>query len=148
MTSDIAIYYPLYSAVISMLTAQTLKIFYALHKYQNLKLKEVFTSGGMPSSHSAMVTGLTVAIGLKEGWSSSLFGICVVFSAIVLYDAAGVRQAVGEQAALLNQLIDNMVAKKGFQSKKITEILGHTPLEVVVGCLLGIIIAVVLYKLK
>jgi uncharacterized protein len=134
-------YFPLIAALTSMLAAQIIKMIYNIFIYDNLKLQTIFESGGMPSSHSALVGSLTAAIGLQEGFMSPLFSICVVFSAIVLYDAAGVRRAVGEQAHILNQIIDDLFEKGSFHPNQLSEILGHTPLEVVFGVLLGIAIA-------
>ena len=133
--------YPLIAALVSMLLVQIIKIIYSLYKNKNLCLKQAFVSGGMPSSHSAMVISLTTAIGLKEGWGSAAFSICVIFSSVVLYDAAGVRRAAGNQAAVLNQIIDDLVANGRFKPQKVQELLGHTPLEVIAGFLLGIIVA-------
>jgi uncharacterized protein len=148
MTEIIAQYfmkiYPLIAALTSMLVAQVIKIIYSLFKNKNLCLKQAFVSGGMPSSHSAMVISLTVAVGLQAGWTSTLFSICVVFSLVVLYDAAGVRRAVGNQAAVLNQIIDDVVAHGKFKPQKMQELLGHTPIEVIVGVILGAIVAFVL----
>ncbi len=146
-THFISIYldmYPLIAGIVSMLVAQIIKSVYFYFKDDHLNLRHVFTAGGMPSSHSALVGSLTAAIGLQEGWNSSLFCICVVFSMIVLYDATGVRRAVGRQAAILNQIVDD-VSHGNFKPKKLTELLGHTPAEVVVGVLLGIGIAFTLY---
>lgn len=136
--------YPLIAALLSMLTAQIIKIIYNLTKRQNLHLKEIFTSGGMPSSHSAMVSALTMAIAIQQGINTPEFSIAAIFSLVVLYDAAGVRRAVGNQAAVLNQIIDALVGKKPIPPKKLSELLGHTPLEVVMGVILGCLIAILL----
>ena len=113
-------------------------------KEERLNFKILVSSGGMPSSHSAMVTSLTTAIGLQEGWTSSLFCVSCVFTLVVLYDAAGVRRAAGKQARILNQIVDDLF-KGEYRPGKLTELLGHTPLEVIVGFFLGIGIAFSLY---
>jgi len=97
--------------------------------------------GGMPSSHSAFVTSLAVAIGLTEGWDSGMFAVSFVFAAVVMYDAAGVRRAAGRQARVLNQLMTIMLKEGHFPATKLRELLGHTPFEVVMGALLGTAIA-------
>jgi acid phosphatase family membrane protein YuiD len=130
--------YPLVSALVSMLLAQFLKCLFCYLHDGYIDLKKWFSSGGMPSSHSAMVCSLSTAIGLKEGFTSSFFCICVVFSLIVLYDAAGVRQVVGKQAIILNHILEDVFEKGEFKPQKIKELLGHTPLEVLMGSLLGI----------
>jgi acid phosphatase family membrane protein YuiD len=136
--------YPLVAALVAMGVTQVVKAIYFYFVDEKLNFKHLFTAGGMPSSHSAMVSALSVAIGLQEGWTSSLFCMCIVFSLVVLYDATGVRQAVGRQAVLVNQIVDDMFAGD-FKTEKLTELLGHTPLEVVVGVFLGVGIAFTLY---
>ncbi|MFA5878877.1 MAG: divergent PAP2 family protein [Candidatus Margulisiibacteriota bacterium] len=137
--------YPLFAAVFSMFLAQILKIFFNYFKKGDVDIKRILGAGGMPSSHSAMVMGLTTAVGLKEGWTSTMFCISVVFALIVLYDAAGIRRAVGKQAIILNQILTRFLRKGEFRYEKLTELLGHTPLEVIMGSLLGIAVAYTLY---
>lgn len=145
LPSALVTLYPLVAALASLFAAQILKGLYFLLIERTIHPRHLFTAGGMPSSHSAMVMGLTTAAGLQEGWNSTIFCVCVVFSFVVLYDAAGVRYAVGKQAALLNQIIHDMIEKGEIEGEKLTELLGHTPLEVIVGTLLGIGVAFVLY---
>ncbi len=137
--------YPLVSALVSMVLAQFMKSLFCYLHDGKVDLKKWFSSGGMPSSHSAMVSSLSTAIGLKEGFTSSSFCICIVFSLIVLYDAAGVRQVVGKQAIILNHILDDFVEKGELKTHKIKELLGHTPFEVLMGVLLGIGTAFTLY---
>ena len=100
--------------------------------------KRLCGAGGMPSSHSAVVATLTTLIGKKYGLDSGVFAISCVFSAVVMYDAAGVRRAAGKQATLLNKLIENSANSGIVVSEKLVEVLGHTPFQVLVGALLGI----------
>lgn len=137
--------YPLVSAVTAMLIAQLIKIMIFYINRGELEIKTLSASGGMPSSHSAIVGGLCTAIGLQDGWTSSTFCICVSFGLVILYDAAGVRRAAGQQAQILNQMIEDLFEKGRFRPTKLTELLGHTPIEVVVGTLLGIGVAFTLY---
>jgi len=130
-------WYPLLASLASMATAQILKNLSFLIRYRTMSLKYWFTSGGMPSSHSALVIALTVALGLKEGWNSNVFFISAVFSLIVLYDAAGVRRMVGKQSAILNQISEEIE----ISHKPLSELLGHTPLEVGAGAVLGAMVA-------
>ncbi len=96
----------------------------------------------MPSSHSALVTALTTGVGLRDGFDSSLFALAVVFALVVMYDAAGVRRAAGgKQARVLNAIIEDL-NRRQLHPERLRELLGHTPFEVLVGALLGIIIAV------
>jgi acid phosphatase family membrane protein YuiD len=99
-------------------------------------------TGGMPSSHSASVAALSTAVGLQEGFGSALFGITLYFSLIVMYDAAGLRRAAGRQAAVLNRLIERHFEHPEGDTQRLMELLGHTPFEVLVGGLLGVLSAV------
>ncbi len=137
--------YPLVSGLVSLIVAQVLKVIYTYFRENRIDSHLLFSSGGMPSSHGAMVIGLTTAIGLQEGWTSALFCVSIVFSLIVLYDAAGIRRAAGLQAALLNQLAQDFFEKGEIKAEKLTELLGHTPFEVIIGSLLGVGVAFSLY---
>ena len=100
-------------------------------------LRVLAETGGMPSSHSALVTGLTFGIGRLNGFNSAPFAIALIFSFVVMYDAAGVRRAAGRQAAVLNRLVEDLVAMRGIREDRLRELLGHTPVEVLVGAVLG-----------
>ena len=94
-------------------------------------------TGGMPSSHAASVAALSTAVGMEEGFRSTLFGATLFFSLIVMYDAAGLRRAAGRQAEVLNRLIDEHFRHPEKDAQRLMELLGHTPLEVLVGGMLG-----------
>ena len=106
-------------------------------------LRRFVGTGGMPSSHAAAVSALSTAVGLKEGFGSTLFGVTLYFSLIVMYDAAGLRQAAGRQAVILNRLIDEHFEHPENNTHRLMELLGHTPLEVLVGAILGAVSALV-----
>ncbi len=111
-------------------------------------LKEFFSSGGMPSSHSAAVSSLTVALGLNYGFDSPFFAIAAVFAVVVMYDAAGVRRETGRQGKALNEIIQQVLIEgQPITDDIMKELVGHTPLEVTVGCLFGILIAIVFFYL-
>lgn len=95
----------------------------------------------MPSSHSAFVTSLGTAIGLTEGFHSTLFALSAAFALIVMYDASGVRRAAGKQAKVLNTIIEDLRMRE-LHPERLRELLGHTPFEVLIGAILGIVIAV------
>src|SRR5688500_1974099 len=97
-------------------------------------------TGGMPSAHSAAVAALTTTVGLDEGFTSTMFGATLFFGLIVMYDAAGLRRAAGKQAALLNLIVAEH-ENRALRERKMFELLGHTPLEVLVGAILGIVLA-------
>lgn len=129
------------SAFYAWLIAQVLKVFTFYLTQKEFDLFRLIGSGGMPSSHSALVMGLSTSIGLKHGWNSSIYILSLVFSLIVMYDASGVRRAVGKQAIILNRMIKNYYQKKNIENVKLKELVGHTPVEVFFGAALGIFIA-------
>ena len=133
----------LWIPVITWFVVQCTKIVIELIKNKKLNLRRIVGSGGMPSSHSAFVCSLATTIGITEGVSSPLFAMAVALSAIVMYDAAGVRRAAGKQAKILNQIIENEGENINVHEKLI-ELLGHTPLEVYVGALVGIVMSFLL----
>jgi acid phosphatase family membrane protein YuiD len=105
---------------------------------RRLNLQRFVQTGGMPSSHAASVSALSTMVGLNEGFRSTMFGATLFFSLIVMYDAAGLRRAAGRQAAVLNRLIDQHFQHTEVQTQRLMELLGHTPLEVLVGALIGV----------
>ena len=102
--------------------------------------KRLFGAGGMPSSHSAVVATLTTLVGKEYGLGSAIFAVSFVFSLIVMYDAAGVRRAAGKQATLLNKLVENYPNSNVIVTEKLVEVLGHTPFQVLVGAVIGILV--------
>ena len=110
---------------------------------KKFNFKRILGAGGMPSSHSAVVTSLATLIGKSEGFNSPMFALSLIFACIVMYDAAGVRRAAGKQAQLLNKII-NTPGLSGIQvQEKLVEVLGHTPTQVFVGALIGIIAGII-----
>ena len=103
-------------------------------------LSRMLGSGGMPSSHSALVVALATATGRIEGFGSTAFAIAVGLAVIVMYDAANVRRAAGQQAELLNRIVEDFYRDKHVDGEKLKELLGHTPVEVAAGAVLGIVV--------
>lgn len=162
--------YILSCAVFSWVMAQVIKTVLTLVTQRKFDAERLIGAGGMPSAHSALVCSMTLAVARQEGVDSSMFAIAIMFAAVVMYDAMGVRRAAGEQAKVLNKIVisvrpnQNKAAEQStlekkirvkrdkskilklddMQFKKLKEYLGHTPLEVLAGSLLGIIIAMVL----
>lgn len=134
----------LFITLLGWFVAQTLKIpIYRIveHKWD---FSRFHGSGGMPSSHSSMVTACTVAIGVLEGFGTPLFALAVAFSMIVMYDAAGVRRETGTQAAVINQILkDVLINGKPITDEELKELVGHTPLEVLCGAITGVVVATV-----
>ena len=132
----------LWVALIACITAQSLKLVFELVQHRALNPRVLFETGGMPSAHSALVTALACGVGQTIGWSTPAFAITSVFAVIVMYDAAGVRQAAGKQAKILNQILDELFQENAeFNEDRLKELLGHTPVQVIVGAALGVIIA-------
>ena len=121
--------------------AQVLKVITLLASTRRLDLSRLVGSGGMPSSHSALVAALATAIAMEDGVRSTTFALSLAFAGIVMYDAAGVRHAVSVQARLLNRLIDEYVQKQEWNEKRLRELLGHTRVEVAAGLALGVVVA-------
>ena len=131
----------LIAAFVAWVIAQFTKTIYELIRYRELKLGRLVSSGGMPSSHSALVMGLATATGRVAGLQSAVFAISLVLAAIVMYDAAGVRRAVSIQARILNQMIDEAFQGKPFAEERLRELIGHTPTQVIVGAFMGFVVA-------
>lgn len=134
-------------ALIACITAQGVKLVIDLVTTRKLNVTYLFSPGGMPSAHSALVGALATSVGIIKGWSSAEFAIACLFAIIVMYDAAGVRQAAGKQAKILNQIIDELFQEEhNLNEERLKELLGHTPFQVLVGLSLGITIAMVFSK--
>ena len=130
----------LWTAVFASTGAQVLKVLLILLIERRWRPTAFMETGGMPSSHSAMVAALTTGVALTEGMNSPLFAVSAVFALIVMYDATGVRHSSGQQARLLNELVDELraVVREGFAPTPLRVLLGHTYLEVGAGTLIGI----------
>lgn len=131
-------------AIAACLLAQGTKLVITLIRLRQFQASALFSAGGMPSAHSALVSALATSVGQTKGWSSPEFAIACMFAVIVMYDAAGVRQAAGQQAKVLNQIVDELFQEgEDLTPERLKELLGHTPLQVLAGLVLGISIALV-----
>lgn len=128
---------------VALFTAQILKVIITLFTERKLNFRRFLDTGSMPSSHTSSVVSLATAIGIKEGIQSSLFAFSIVFAVVVMYDATGVRRAAGKQASVLNKIVSNIKKREGYYiiEENLKELLGHTPLEVLGGAILGVTIA-------
>lgn len=129
------------ATILAWLIAQVLKIILYARKHRRMNFKFLLGSGGMPSSHSATVMALCIAVGRTEGWETSLFVVSLIFAIIIMTDAVGVRRSVGQQARILNIMVDELFEKGTINERRLKELLGHTPVEVFVGAGLGILVA-------
>lgn len=140
LTNDVLI-----CCIIAWFLAQVLKIPVDYWRTQKLHWGLFFSAGGMPSSHSAMMTATTLGIGLFHGFDNPLFGLAVAISMIVLYDATGVRRQAGIHAQKINTIIEELLQGHPISEEQLKEMLGHTPIEVAGGTLLGITVAIVVW---
>lgn len=131
----------LITSITAWFVAQLLKIIITYYSNRKLDLTRFVGSGGMPSSHTSFVMAMSTSLGKIYGWDSSIFALALCFAFVVMYDAAGVRRAAGNQAKILNIIIEDLAHNKPIENERLKELLGHTPKEVVVGALLGILIA-------
>ena len=122
---------------------QTFKVIYDLVTTKKFNFKRIMGAGGMPSSHSAIVTGLATLIGKYEGVDTPIFALALIVAFVVMYDACGVRRAAGKQAALLNKIVETPGLSGVQVSERLVEVLRHTPTQVIVGALIGVIVGLI-----
>ena len=122
---------------------QLFKLIYELIVYKKFNFKRLMGAGGMPSSHSAVVCAMAVLIGKELGFDSPISALAIMFALVVMYDAAGIRRAAGKQAKLLNKIIETPNLSPIQVQEKLVEVLGHSPKEVFVGAIIGIIVGLI-----
>lgn len=130
-----------WSGLMGWIVAQTIKMVYSLTRTRKLDFSYMVSTGGMPSAHSAMASAMATGLGLCEGFDSAIFALGCAFAIVVMFDAQSVRKAAGEQAQLLNQIVDELLHEHHLSENKLKELLGHTRLEVFAGLLTGIAVA-------
>lgn len=134
----------IYVPIILWVCIQTFKVIYDLYTTKKFNFKRILGAGGMPSSHSAVVTSIATLIGKYQGVDSAIFGLALMFALVVMYDACGVRRAAGKQAKVLNEIV-NTPGLTGVEIQgKLQEALGHTPVQVFVGAAIGFIAGLLL----
>lgn len=127
--------------------AQCCKMLSSFIQTRKVNIRYLVSTGGMPSAHSATAVALATVVGLDQGFESALFVITFGIAFLVMFDAATVRRAAGNQARLLNQMVDELFKQHRFSEKKLAELLGHTRLEVLMGMVVGILVGVNVYTL-
>lgn len=133
----------LYVPILVWVCIQSFKVIWDLVETKKFNFKRIFGAGGMPSSHSAIVMCIAVMIGKSYGFYSPIFALSMIVAAVVMYDAAGVRRAAGKQAALLNKIVNTPGLSMLQVQEKLVEVLGHTPTQVFVGALIGVIVGAI-----
>ncbi len=136
----------LWAGILGWFVAQSIKMVCCLIKSHRLDFSYMVSTGGMPSAHSAMAVSLATSLGLCEGFDSAIFALGCAFAVVVMFDAQSVRKAAGEQAALLNQIVDELLHEHHLSENKLKELLGHTRLEVFMGMLTGIATALAAFR--
>ena len=129
--------------MISWFLAQSIKLMIDKVRFKKVDFTRIVGAGGMPSSHSAFVTSLATAIALQHGLQSTEFALAFSLAGVVMYDAAGVRRSAGKQAAVLNKIVADLYSKEHTVKKeRLKELVGHSPVEVFAGAVLGILVAI------
>ena len=129
----------LFAALLSWFIAQTVKIPLEFLRTKRWNWALVFSPGGMPSSHSALVSSVAYGVGLSLGFDHPTFAIAFALAGIVIYDATGIRRQAGKHAAIINAIIEDLAAGHPLKEEQLREVLGHTPLQALIGTLLGIL---------
>ena len=132
---------------LAWLIAQTLKVSLGVLRTKRFDFRWFIGTGGMPSAHAAGSSALATIIGLDYGFDTVAFALATVFAVVTMFDAQGVRRASGRQAIILNRMIDDIYLKKKIEEKKVIEFLGHTPVEVFAGAIMGILVAIISFKI-
>lgn len=130
--------------VLVWILAQAVKFIMGIISEKRINFKWFVRSGGFPSSHAAGTMAMATTCGLQSGFDSVVFALAAIFALVTTFDAQGVRRAAGQQAVILNRMIDDMYAHK-FDAQRLYELVGHTPLQVFIGALFGIVLAVIFY---
>lgn len=141
----VAVNPPLVLALLAMTTSQGFKFVSAMVRRRRADFTRLVGTGGMPSAHAASVTALTVSVGLELGWTSPIFGAVAYFALVVMYDATGIRRAAGAQARIVNRMLDELKDYHRLEVERLKELLGHTPLEVLVGAAYGAALVLALH---
>ena len=129
-------------AFLGWFVAQTVKIIINSVREKRFDFKWVVGTGGMPSAHSAGVMALATAVGIQEGFDSTIFIVILIVALVIAFDAQGVRRATGRQAEILNKILDDIYWRRKIQEDRLKELIGHTPFEVIVGSIVGIVIGI------
>ncbi len=125
--------------------AQSFKVILGVFQEKRFNFKWFVGTGGMPSSHAAGVTALAASVGIQDGVGSSIFALALLFTIIVIFDAQGVRRSTGQQAEILNKIMDDIYWKKRIQEDRLKELIGHSPIQVLAGIGFGIAVALISY---
>jgi acid phosphatase family membrane protein YuiD len=125
--------------------AQLIKVSLGVMRTRRFDFRWLIGTGGMPSAHAAGASALAITAGFDYGFNSGIFALAVVFAIVTMFDAQGVRRSAGSQARILNKVMDDIYWKGKIQESRLIELIGHTPVEVIVGSLIGILMAIIFH---
>lgn len=128
---------------LTWLGIQSFKVIWDLVTIKQFNFKRIVGAGGMPSSHTAVVVAISMMIGRSEGFTSPMFALAIIFAFVVMYDACGVRREAGKQAHILNEIVNTPGLSQVEVNEKLVELVGHTPKQVLVGAIIGIIVGLI-----
>lgn len=132
------------TTLIAWVIAQAIKVIIGVIKQKRFDFRWLIGTGGMPSSHTAGASCLAASVGFQQGFNSAYFAIAASFAIVVMFDAQGVRRATGRQARILNRIMEDIYWQGKIDETRLRELVGHTPVEVIIGFLLGIVIAILM----
>lgn len=144
--SEFAKNYIFWTSVAAWVIAQSVKVALGIMREKRFNFRWFVGTGGMPSSHAAGASALATSVGITYGFDSAIFAVSLLFTLVVMFDAQGVRHASGKQAVILNKMLDDIYWKKKMDENRLKELLGHTPVQVFAGAILGILVSLLLYK--
>ncbi len=123
--------------------AQILKVIFGVIRTRKFDFRWFIGTGGMPSAHAAGASALAITAGFDYGFNSGIFALAIVFAMVTMFDAQGVRRSTGSQARILNRVMEDIYWKGKIQEARLKELIGHTPIEVIMGSIIGILIAII-----
>ena len=141
--AEIASNHTLIITLLAWFIAQTMKVALGVLRTRRFDFRWFIGTGGMPSSHAAGSSALAVTLGLDFGFDSPFFALGATFALVTMFDAQGVRRSTGKQASILNRILDDIYWKGKIKEDQLKELIGHTPIEVIMGCVIGILLAII-----
>jgi acid phosphatase family membrane protein YuiD len=134
---------PLLATFLSWMIAQTIKVSINIKHKKRFNFRWFIEIGGMPSAHTASVVALATSVGISDGFASSFFAVSIVLALIVIFDAQFIRRNFGFQAKTLNQIVEDIYKVGTVKEERLKELIGHTPVEVFAGVMLGIVVGTI-----
>ncbi len=132
--------------ILAWCLAQSIKLFIGVVKTKRFDFKWLIGTGGMPSAHASGASALAMTAGFDYGFNSAIFALAIVFAMVTMFDAQGVRRSTGSQAIILNKVMEDIYWKGKIQEARLKELIGHTPVEVIIGSIIGVLIAIIFQR--